>query len=77
LAVLASAATESFEATSTVAVEVLKPAVCNVFAAACAASSLRSASNIILPTPIRRAIAWPIEPAPMTTTSSRVVDVLI
>jgi hypothetical protein len=38
---------------------------------------VRSASKIVLPTPIRRAIVWPMEPAPMTTTSSAVVGVLI
>jgi hypothetical protein len=66
-AAVASAPTDPSEETSTRTVLVWKPAVCRLFAAACAASSFRSASRIVVPTPTRRAMAWPIEPAPMTT----------
>jgi hypothetical protein len=57
VAVLARVLTESWEATSTVAVGVLRPAACKVFAAATAVASLTSPSKIVLATPIRRAIA--------------------
>ena len=70
LALSASARTDSAEAASTWAVLLWKPATLRASAAAWAASSLRSANRMVLPTPMRRAMAWPMEPAPMTTTIS-------
>src|SRR5271166_2832241 len=50
-----------------VAVLTSKPALLRVFAAASAFSWRKSASTTCLPAPTRRAIAWPIDPAPITT----------
>jgi hypothetical protein len=47
-----------------------KPASCTVFSAALALSSRTSQSNTDFPALTRRAIAWPIDPAPMTTITS-------
>ena len=46
------------------------PALLITSAAASALAWLRSASRTYLPALARRAIAWPIEPGPMTTTTS-------
>ena len=62
-----SAWTDSREETSTVAVLTSNPASPSTFAAASAFSRRRSASRTCLPALTRRAIAWPIDPAPMTT----------
>src|SRR5579862_6297892 len=59
--------TDAREETSTMAELAAKPASCRTFAAASACSLRRSASSTRLPALIRRAIAWPIDPAPMTT----------
>ena len=67
VAVSTSALTDSREDTSTVAVLTSKPASLSTFAAASAFSLRRSASKTCLPALTRRAIAWPIDPAPMTT----------
>ena len=64
-----SASTAAREETSTVAVLTVKPASFRTFAAASATSSRRSASRTCLPALTRRAIAWPIDPAPMTITT--------
>ena len=64
------------EETSTGAVEVSKPAVCKVLAADCGIV-VEVGQQIVLPTPIRRAMAWPMEPAPMTTVTSGASGVLI
>src|SRR5271165_5477752 len=67
VAVSTSAWTESREETSTVAVVTSKPALLSTSAAASAFSWCRSAIRTVLPALTRRAIAWPIEPAPITT----------
>jgi hypothetical protein len=59
--------TDDREATSTWAVLASKPASLKVRDAASAVSTRTSASNTCLPGLTRRAIAWPIEPAPITT----------
>ncbi len=50
-----------------------KPALANTSAAASAFSWRRSASRTCLPALTRRAMAWPIWPAPMTTMTSLMV----
>ena len=67
VAVSTSAWTDSREDTSTVAVLTSNPALRNTSAAASAFSWCRSASRTCLPALTRRAMAWPIDPAPMTT----------
>src|SRR5271166_2014016 len=67
LAFSTRASTEARDDTSTVVVVTSKPASLNVFAAASAFSWRRSASSSCLPAPTRRAMAWPIEPGPITT----------
>src|SRR4029453_8858567 len=52
-----------------VAVLTSKPALLSVFAAASAFSWRKSASTTCLVALTRRAIAWPIDPAPTTTTT--------
>ena len=65
-----SACTDSRDDTSTVAVLTSNPASLITSAAASAFAWRRSASRTCLPALARRAIAWPIEPGPMTTTTS-------
>jgi hypothetical protein len=48
----------------------LEAGAARIFAAESAFSCRRSATSRILPAPRRRAIAWPIEPAPMRTRMS-------
>jgi hypothetical protein len=62
-----SARTDSRDDTSTVAVLTSNPALLSISAAASAFSWRRSASRTNLPALTRRAIAWPIDPRPMTT----------
>src|SRR4051794_6813071 len=62
--------TDSREDTSTVVVLTSNPALCIASAAASAFACRRSASTMCLAAPTRRAIAWPIDPGPMTTTTS-------
>jgi len=66
----ASARTESRDDTSTVAVLTSNPASASTSAAASALRWRRSASTTCLPALTRRAMAWPIWPAPMTTVTS-------
>src|SRR5271166_10136 len=69
VAVLTSVSTDRRDDTSTVAVLTSNPASLRTFATASAVSIRRSASTTCLPTLTRRAIAWPINPVPMTTTT--------
>ena len=69
LAVLTSASTDGRDDTSTAAVLTSNPASLRTFATASAVSIRRSANTTCLPTLTRRAIAWPINPVPMTTTT--------
>jgi hypothetical protein len=62
---------------STDAVLTSKPASASTFAAASAVSPRRSASNTCLPALTRRAIATPIEPAPITTITSLRISSLL
>jgi hypothetical protein len=62
--------TDARDDTSTVAVLTSNPASSMTWLAASAFSARRSASTTCLPALTRRAIAWPIDPAPMTTTTS-------
>src|SRR5512132_60344 len=70
VAVWTSACTDSRDDTSTVAVLTSNPALLNTSAAASAFSWRKSASRTCLPALTRRAIAWPIDPGPMTTMTS-------
>src|SRR5919206_895607 len=65
----ASARTLSREARSTGCVSTAWPESSSVSADAASRSVLRSASSTVRPVPCRRAIAKPIPPAPMTTTT--------
>lgn len=65
--------TDAREATSTTAVETSKPASAITVAAACALSSRRSARTTRFPALTRGAMACPIDPLPMTTTTSVVI----
>lgn len=67
VAVWTSACTDSRDDTSTIAVITSNPALLNISAAASAFSGRRSASSTCFPALTRRAIAWPIDPGPMTT----------
>src|SRR6476619_5121610 len=69
VAVWRSACTDLRDDTSTVAVLTSNPALLNTSAAASAFSWRKSASTTCLPALTRRAIAWPIDPGPMTTTT--------
>ena len=71
-----SAWIDSREDTSTVAVVTSKPALLSTSAAASALLWRRSASTTCLPALTRRAMACPIEPAPMTTTTSLMTGLL-
>jgi hypothetical protein len=64
--------TASRDDTSTVVTLASNPAFIRVSAAAVAFSKWRSASRRCLPTPTRGAIAWPIWPGPITTSTSLV-----
>jgi hypothetical protein len=68
-AVSTRARTEAREETSTVAVVTSYPALRIVSAAASALAGRRSATTTCLPALTRRAIACPIDPGPMTTTT--------
>src|SRR5271165_6033766 len=70
VAVSTSACTDSREDTSTVVVLTSKPALASTSAASSALLLWRSATTTCLPALTRRAIAWPIWPAPMTTMTS-------
>jgi hypothetical protein len=65
--------TDSREETSTVAVLTSKPALRKVSPAASALAWRRSASTTCLPALTRRAMACPIDPGPITTTTSVMV----
>ena len=67
---LTSVCTDSRDDTSTVAVLTSNPALPSISAAASAFSGRRSANTTCLSALTRRAIAWPIDPCQMTTTSS-------
>jgi hypothetical protein len=67
VAVWTSVCTDSRDDTSTVVVLTSNPALLNTSAAASAFSWRKSASRTCLPALTRRAIAWPIDPGPMTT----------
>ena len=69
-AVSTSAWTDAREDTSTVVVLTSNPALRSTSAAASALARRRSASTTCLPALTRRAIACPIDPAPMTTITS-------
>jgi hypothetical protein len=58
------------EAMSTVVVVTLKPALRNPSAAVSALAMCKSASTTCLPALTLWAMAWPIDPAPMTTMTS-------
>ena len=76
LEVSTSAWIDPREDTSTVAVLTSKPALLSTSAAASAFLWRRSASTTRLPALTRRAMACPIEPAPMTTTTSFMTNLL-
>jgi hypothetical protein len=67
VAVSTRGCTDSRDDTSTIAVLTSNPALLNISAAASAFSWRRSASSTYFPALTRRAIAWPIDPGPMTT----------
>src|SRR5215207_1570040 len=62
-----SACTDSRDDTSTVAVLTSNPALLRTLATASVFSWRRPANRTCLPALTRRAIAWPIDPGPMTT----------
>lgn len=66
----ASAATDGRELTSTCWVTTVWPASVSGSAADWSVSSAKSASRTVFPGPWRRAIAWPLPPAPITTITS-------
>jgi hypothetical protein len=69
-AATAIAVIDAREETSTWWVTALWPPASRVSAARARLSALRSARNTVRPVPCRRAMAGPIPPAPMTTTTS-------